>query len=187
MKTNVCAVAAIAILAATIRPGAIGAQSIHEFAADDIRGERVALDRYDGNVLLIVNTASKCGFTYQFEGLQRLYERYRDRGFLVLGFPSDNFAGQEVDSDAEILGFCEGEYGVTFPMFSKIDVVGPDAHPLYRYLTSADAGLSVSGPITWNFNKFLVGRDGRVLARFGSRVEPEDPRLIQSLERALDS
>ncbi len=163
----------------------VSAQSVLDFVARDIFGSETALESYRGEVLLIVNTASKCGFTYQFEGLQTLYDRYRDRGFVVLGFPSDNFANQEFESDADILGFCTEEYGVTFPMFSKIDVTGDEAHPLYQFLTSHDQNGEFGGPIGWNFTKFVVDRNGSVVARFGSRTEPEDPQVVREIERAL--
>jgi len=161
------------------------AQSVFDFEATDIQGQPVPLEEYRGSVLLIVNTASKCGFTYQFEGLQRLWERYRDDGFFVLGFPSDNFLNQEFETEEEILGFCTGEFGVDFPMFAKIDVNGRSAHPLYQYLTSRDTNPEFAGRITWNFNKFLLDRNGRVVARFGSRVEPEDPEVTAAIEELL--
>lgn len=165
--------------------GHAAAQTVLDFAAEDIHGRVVALEEYRGSVLLIVNTASKCGFTYQFEGLQRVYERYRDEGLVVLGFPSDNFANQEFETEAEILGFCTGEYGVDFPMFAKIDVGGQTAHPLYAFLTSRESNPEFGGRITWNFNKFLADREGRIVARFDSRVEPEDPVVLAAIERAL--
>lgn len=164
---------------------AVGAQTVLDFDAEDIHGERVALEEYRGSLLLIVNTASKCGFTYQFEGLQRLWDRYRSDGLVVLGFPSDNFANQEFETEEEILGFCTGEFGVDFPMFAKIDVNGRSAHPLYQYLTSREHNPEFAGRITWNFNKFLVDRNGRVIARFGSRIEPEDPEVVAAIEEAL--
>lgn len=166
-------------------PLAAQEQSVLDFSATDIRGEHVDLSAYRGLVVLIVNTASKCGFTYQFSGLQSLWERYRDRGFVVLGFPSDNFAGQEYQSDAAILAFCTGEYDVSFPMFSRIDVSGADAHPVFRFLTDPDRVGRFGGPVTWNFNKFLVDRTGAVVARFDTPVEPEDPAVVAAIEAAL--
>ncbi len=160
--------------------------TVLDLSATDIHGNEVALSRYRGKVLLIVNTASKCGFTYQFGGLQALWERYRDRGFVVLGFPSDNFAGQEYESDEAILAFCTGEYDVTFPMFSRIDVRGDTAHPIYRFLTDPNRTGRFGGPITWNFNKFLIDRDGHVVARFDTPVEPEDPAVVAAIEAALE-
>lgn len=166
--------------AVSIGPLTLGAQesTIHAFRARSIRGEEVGLDRYRGRVVLVVNTASKCGFTYQFAGLQRLWETYRNAGLVVLGFPSDDFAGQEFASDAETLAFCTGEYDVSFPMFSQVDVTGDGRHPLFDYLAGDEA-------VSWNFNKFLVDRDGRLIARFGPRVEPDSPRMVAAVEAAL--
>ncbi|MFC3129211.1 glutathione peroxidase [Coralloluteibacterium stylophorae] len=135
---------------------------------------------FAGQVLLVVNTASKCGFTPQYEGLEALHQRYRGRGFAVVGFPSNDFKGQEPGSEAEIQSFCTLTYGVKFPMFEKVHVVGDDATPLYRRL-AAEAGEEPG----WNFHKYLVGRDGTVLASFGSRTAPEDPALVAALEAAL--
>jgi glutathione peroxidase len=138
-----------------------------------IDGEAVTLDRYRGKVMLIVNVASRCGFTPQYEGLEALYRKYKGRGFVVLGFPCNQFGRQEPGTEAEIRGFCAERYGVTFPLFAKIDVNGRNAHPLYRYLKSAKKGLLGLETIAWNFTKFLVDRDGNVLRRYGSRRKPE--------------
>lgn len=145
-------------------------------------GTPKALKDYEGRVLLIVNTASKCGFTPQYEGLEKLYETYQDRGFLVLAFPSNDFLDQEPGSDAEIAQFCRLNYGVTFPVFAKSRVKGKDMNPLYRFLTERSG---FDGDISWNFNKFLVDRKGRVVARFGSRTAPQDAPLVQAVEAAL--
>lgn len=145
-------------------------------------GTPKALKDYEGRVLLIVNTASKCGFTPQYEGLEKLYETYQDRGFLVLAFPSNDFLDQEPGSDAEIAQFCRLNYGVTFPVFAKSRVKGKDMNPLYRFLTERSG---FDGDISWNFNKFLVDRKGRVVARFGSRTAPQDAELVQAVETAL--
>lgn len=142
------------------------------------------LKDYEGKVLLIVNTASKCGFTPQYEGLEKLYETYKDRGFVVLAFPSNDFMGQEPGNDAEIAQFCRLNYGVTFPVFQKSHVKGKDMNPLYRFLTE-ESGFN--GAISWNFNKFLVDRQGRVVARFGSRTAPLDDALVKAVEAALDT
>jgi glutathione peroxidase len=136
-------------------------------------GETAALDRYRGKVLLIVNTASECGFTPQYAGLQQLYARFAARGFEVLGFPCNQFGKQEPGDAAQIGAFCEKNFGVTFPMFEKIDVKGANAHPLYRYLTSERRGLFGTKAIKWNFTKFLVDRDGNVVKRYGPRTPPE--------------
>ncbi|MEW6757072.1 MAG: glutathione peroxidase [Acidobacteriota bacterium] len=147
-------------------------------------GTPKALKDYEGRVLLIVNTASKCGFTPQYEGLEKLYETYKDKGFVVLGFPSNDFLGQEPGSDAEIAQFCRLNYGVTFPVFTKSRVKGKDMNPLYRFLTEQSG---FDGDISWNFNKFLVDRKGRVVARFGSRTAPQDEELVKAVEGALAS
>jgi glutathione peroxidase len=138
-----------------------------------IVGDTTTLDRYRGRALLIVNVASHCGFTPQYEGLEALYRRHKDKGFVVLGFPCNQFGLQEPGSEAEIRGFCDRHYSVTFPLFAKIDVNGPNAHPLYRYLKSAKKGLLGRETITWNFTKFLVGKNGTVLRRYGPRRKPE--------------
>ena len=147
-----------------------------------ISGAKQSLLDYAGKVILIVNTASKCGFTSQYEGLQTLFEKYRDQGFVVLGFPSNDFMGQEPGTDEEILGFCQTNYGVTFPMMSKINVKGKDQHPLYRYLTTNSPS---SGKITWNFNKFLLDREGNVVKRFGTRDKPLCSEIVEEIERLL--
>ena len=156
---------------------------LYTFTINDIDGEPVALSHYQGKVLLIVNVASKCGYTKQYAPLQKLYETYKDKGLVVLGFPANNFGKQEPGTDAQIKAFCTSKFDVTFPMFSKISVKGDDIHPLYAYLTEENSDFA--GPVTWNFNKFLIGRDGRILARFNSKTEPFDPKLIETLEEAL--
>jgi glutathione peroxidase len=149
--------------------------SIYAFSAALLDGRTVALDEFRGKVLLIVNTASKCGFTPQYAGLEALYREYRDRGLVVLGFPCNQFGRQEPGTAGEIASFCERNYGVSFPLFAKIDVNGENAHPLYRFLNrERPAGFRflLGNRIRWNFTKFLVGRDGRVVARFGPRARP---------------
>lgn len=150
-----------------------------------ISGETVKLEQYRGKTLLIVNTASRCGFTGQYDGLQKLYETYKDRGLVVLGFPSNDFMKQEPGSNDEIASFCRTNYGVTFPMFEKISVKGDDQHPLYAYLTSEETNPTFGGKISWNFNKFLISGDGQVVNRFGSRTKPDDKALVAALEGAL--
>jgi glutathione peroxidase len=147
--------------------------SVYDFEAAAIDGTPVRLDTYRGRTLLIVNVASECGFTPQYAGLERLYRRHKDEGFVVLGFPCDQFGRQEPGTNAEIQQFCEREYDVTFPLFSKINVNGPDAHPLFVYLKSQKRGLLGSEAIKWNFTKFLIAADGRVLRRYGSADKPE--------------
>jgi glutathione peroxidase len=143
------------------------------------------LGEHRGNVTLIVNVASKCGLTPQYEGLERIHERYTDRGFSVLGFPCNQFMGQEPGSPTEIAEFCSTTYGVTFPLFEKIDVNGDDRHPLYAQLTGSPDAEGYTGDIRWNFEKFLVGPDGTVLARFAPQVEPEDGAVLEAIEGAL--
>ena len=147
--------------------------SVHDFTVDDIHGKPVPLDRYKGELLLIVNVASQCGFTPQYKGLEALQKRFHDRGFEVLGFPCNQFGGQEPGSESEIATFCETSFGVTFPMFSKVDVNGDAAAPLYRHLKSARPGLLGTEAIKWNFTKFLVDRDGNVVARYAPNDTPE--------------
>jgi len=156
--------------------------SIHQFRVRTIDGKERPLADYGGKALLVVNTASKCGFTPQYKGLEALYQKYRSRGFEVLAFPANNFMGQEPGSDAEIASFCEVNYKTTFPLFSKISVKGKDIAPLYSWLTK-DSGFA--GDIGWNFTKFLVGPDGKVVARFDSRTDPLDPKLVSQLEATL--
>ena len=147
--------------------------SVYDFSATTIEGREQRLDAYKGKVLLIVNVASECGFTPQYAGLEALQKRYGAQGFSVLGFPSNQFGAQEPGTEAEIANFCERNYGVTFPLFAKIDVNGAGAHPLYKYLTSEKAGLLGTEAIKWNFTKFLVDREGKPVARYGSSVKPE--------------
>lgn len=147
--------------------------SIYEFSANKINGDEVGLDNFQGKVLLIVNTASKCGFTPQFEGLENLHKELESQGFVILGFPCNQFASQDPASDGEIEEFCQLNYGVTFPMFSKIEVNGKDAHPLYKYLKKEAKGVLGSSAIKWNFTKFLVNREGQVVKRYGSNDKPE--------------
>lgn len=148
-------------------------ETVHEFSAVDIEGRPHNLDAYRGHVLLIVNVASQCGYTPQYAGLERLWRTYRDRGFAVLGFPCDQFGRQEPGDEAQIREFCSLNYGVTFPMFAKVDVNGVDAHPLWTWLKRERPGVLGTEAIKWNFTKFLVGRDGQVLRRYGPGDAPE--------------
>ena len=155
---------------------------LHDFKATSIAGKEVSLDEYAGDVVLVVNTASACGYTPQLAGLETLYETYRAQGLTVLGFPCNQFGGQDPGSDDEIGAFCQTNYGVTFPMFSKIDVNGSDEHPLYTWLKSEKGGL-LGKKIKWNFTKFLVARDGTVIERYSPATEPAD--LAGDIEQAL--
>lgn len=160
-------------------------KSILDFKMRDIDGKDVKLKKYKGNVLLVVNVASKCGYTPQYEGLQSTYEKYRDKGFYVLGFPANNFGYQEGGTDAEIKEFCTSKYHVTFPMFAKISVKGEDQDPLYKFLTSKETNPDFGGDITWNFNKFLVDRSGKVVARFTSKDKPDSETVTAAVEKYL--
>jgi len=163
----------------------LSATSIYDFTMLSLDGKAVKLDSYKGKVLLIVNTASKCGFTKQYDGLQELYELYKNDGLVILGFPANNFLHQEPGSNQEILNFCRLSYGVTFPMFEKISVAGKDIHPLYKYLTDKKANPKFGGKISWNFNKFLISKEGRIINRFGSATVPFDKHVINAIEEAL--
>ena len=147
--------------------------SVYDFSAQTLNGKARKMSDFKGKVLLVVNTASKCGFTPQYAGLEDLYKKYKERGLVVLGFPSNQFGEQEPGPDSEIAEFCEVNYGVTFPMFSKVDVNGKAAHPLFKYLTSTKKGLLGSEAIKWNFTKFLVDAQGNVVERYAPNVEPE--------------
>lgn len=166
---------------AAANPAPAGSK-FYDFTMKDIGGKDVKLDAFKGQVLLVVNTASKCGYTPQYEGLQATYLKYKDRGFTVLGFPANNFMGQEPGTNEEIKEFCESRFKVTFPMFAKISVKGEDQHPLYNFLTTQ---TEFKGAISWNFNKFLVDRNGNVIARFGSGDTPDGEKVISAIEAAV--
>ncbi|HSU75295.1 MAG TPA: glutathione peroxidase [Terrabacter sp.] len=155
---------------------------LHDFKATSLDGTEVSLGAYSGDVVLVVNTASKCGYTPQLAGLETLHETFRDRGFTVLGFPCNQFGGQEPGTEEEIGEFCQKNYGVTFPMFAKVEVNGPGEHPLFTWLKSEKGGL-LGARIKWNFTKFLVGRDGAVVGRYAPTTEPAD--LADDVEKAL--
>ena len=163
----------------------VNAASVYTFTMKDIDGNDVKLDKYKGSVVMIVNTASRCGYTPQYEGLQKIYEKYKDSGFVVLGFPANNFMGQEPGTEKEIKEFCTLKYNVSFPMFAKISVTGSDQHPLYGFLTNKKTNTEFGGDISWNFNKFLIGRDGKVVGRFGSKDKPEDAAVTSAIEANL--
>lgn len=160
-------------------------RSVLEFTMKDIDGKDVRLKKYKGSVVMIVNTASKCGYTPQYEGLEKIYEKYKGQGFVILGFPANNFGGQEPGTETEIKEFCTLKYHVTFPMFSKISVKGDDQHPLYAFLTNKESDPQFGGDITWNFNKFLVDRDGKVVARFSSKDTPGSEAVTGAIEKYL--
>jgi glutathione peroxidase len=156
-----------------------------KFTMKDIDGKDQDLGRYYGDVVLMVNTASKCGLTPQYEGLQSLHHKYKDRGFVILAFPANDFGAQEPGANSEIKEFCKTKFDVSFPIFAKVSVKGDDICDLYKYLTAADRGHRHGGEIRWNFNKFLIDRRGRVIDRFEPPVKPDDPKLIKAVERAL--
>ncbi|MBK6751276.1 MAG: glutathione peroxidase [Acidobacteria bacterium] len=192
----IVALAAVAIGGVAYRYGLIlnpspttpvNAKSVYEFTLKDIDGKDVKLDAYKGKVVMIVNTASKCGYTPQYEGLQALYDKYKDKGFVVLGFPANNFMGQEPGTEEEIKEFCTLKYKVTFPMFAKISVKGEDQHPLYNFLTNKATNPEFAGDISWNFNKFVMDRTGKVVARFGSKEIPQAETVVAAVEKYLEA
>ncbi len=156
---------------------------VYDFKAEKLEGGEQSLSEYEGKVLLIVNTASKCGFTPQFDGLEKVFQKYKDQGLVVLGFPCNQFASQDPASNSEIGEFCQRNYGISFPMFAKIDVNGSNAHPLYKYLTKEAKGLLGTEAVKWNFTKFLVGRDGNVIDRYATATKPE--AMVKDIEKAL--
>ncbi len=162
------------------------AKSIYDFDAMDIEGNEGNLGKYKNKVVMIVNTASQCGYTPQYEGLQAIYDKYKDRGFVILGFPTNDFGSQEPGSNEEIKEFCTLKYKVTFPMFAKITVKGEDQHPLYKYLTNKELFPETGGEITWNFNKFLADHNGSVIKRFTSKDTPQSDSVVGAIEAALD-
>jgi len=187
-------IAAAAAVVAALTGGTMSAQtdapkeplSVYDFTVNSIEGTPVRLSQYKGKVLLIVNVASKCGFTPQYKALEALYEKYKERGFMVLGFPANNFMNQEPGTDSEIKNFCSVNYGVTFDMFSKISVKGKDQHPLYAFLTSGGSDPAYAGRVRWNFQKYLIDRKGKVIARYFSAVDPLSSELTGAVEAALN-
>jgi glutathione peroxidase len=172
---------------ALLVPGAalFAASNVHDFTLKSIDGQDAPLSQYKGKVMLLVNVASKCGYTPQYAGLESLYEKYKDQGLEVIGFPANNFGAQEPGTNADIKTFCSRTYNVTFPMYGKVSVKGEDKTPLYRYLTE-EASPATNGEIKWNFTKFLVDRNGKVVARFESKIKPDDPGLVEAVEKALN-
>lgn len=176
----------IILFAMSLYNANITIDSVYEFKPTNINGKETSLSEYEGKVLLIVNTASECGFTPQYEGLQSLYENYNTSGFEILGFPSNDFGGQEPGTNEEIKQFCKVNYGVSFPMFSKVSVKGESQHPLFDYLTSTE-NVDFTGDIKWNFEKFLIGRDGTLKRRFRSDVKPQSDEILKAIEKVLKS
>lgn len=174
----------LTIGAALLLPAAslFAASSVYEFTLPSIDGQPAPLQQYKGKVMLLVNVASKCGYTPQYTALEAMYEKYKDQGLVVVGFPANNFLGQEPGTNEEIKTFCTRKYNVTFPMYGKVSVKGEDKTPLYHYLTEQ---TPVKGEIQWNFTKFLVDRDGNVIARFEPKVKPDAPEVMAAIEKAL--
>jgi len=203
MMRSLLAVAAVAVVAGVgaavlARPGDVKdtvkepskvAAPTHgsplDFTVKTIDGKEQKLSDYKGKVVLLVNVASKCGLTPQYTALESTYEKYKDKGFVIIGFPANNFGGQEPGTNEEIKQFCTGKYNVTFPMMSKISVKGDNKHPLYKFLTEGKAGEDFAGDIEWNFAKFLVGPDGQVKARFNPKLDPLAPEVTSAVEAAL--
>lgn len=159
--------------------------SIYDIDVDNISGENLSLEKFKGNVVLIVNTASRCGFTSQYSELENLFNKYKDKGFTILAFPSNNFMNQEPGSNKEIEEFCKINYGISFPIFSKVEVKGSNKHPLFEFLTSKNTNPKFGGSISWNFNKFLIAPDGKIVNRFGSMTSPLNKKVILSIEKHL--
>jgi glutathione peroxidase len=160
-------------------------KTVYDFTLNSIDGQPTPLSAYRGKVVLLVNVASRCGFTPQYAGLESLYEKCKDRGFVIVGVPANNFGGQEPGTNQEIKTFCSAKYHVTFPMMAKVSVKGSDITPLYQFLTDKNVNPETGGEIGWNFTKFLVGPDGKVIARFDSKVEPDSPEVTSAVEKAL--
>lgn len=173
---------AYALLPKQTTPKNMKDSTLADFKAKDINGEEVALKKYVGKTVLIVNVASKCGNTPQYAGLEALYEKYKDQGFVVLGFPCNQFGGQEPGTEAQIKEFCESTYHVKFPMFAKIDVKGENADPIYKWLVHS---TSNQNDVEWNFAKFLVGKDGKTVIRFGARTQPDSEEVVAAIEKSL--
>src|SRR5437667_4396978 len=189
MKKTTIVVALMVTLAAALAVAQTKSErkvpDILSFTMNNINGQPVNLSTYQGKVVLIVNTASECGFTYQYEGRENLHKKYASRGLSILGFPSNDFGQQEPGTNAEIQQFCKANYGVQFGIFSKVQVLGRGKVPLYEYLTSRSTNPKFAGEIKWNFEKFLIARDGQILGRFPSEVEPESPQMMSAIEAAL--
>jgi len=186
MNQDVFAIFSIMAIAGGMAVAAAGpAKGILDFSLKSIDGREVALRQFAGKVIMLVNTASKCGLTPQYKALEAVYKRYQDQGLVILGFPANDFLGQEPGTDAEIQEFCLINYGVSFPMFSKISVKGKAIHPLYKFLVEEESNPGFAGKITWNFTKFLVDRHGNIAARFEPKQVPDDPAVIAAIEKAL--
>lgn len=162
-----------------------GEKSVYDFTLNSIEGEPTSLAKFRGKVVLLVNVASRCGFTPQYSALEKVYETFKERNFVIVGIPANNFGGQEPGSNQEIKTFCSTKYNVTFPMMAKVSVKGDDKTPLYQFLTDKSANPQTGGEIQWNFTKFLIGPDGRPVARFEPQVTPDDPQVTSAIEKEL--
>jgi glutathione peroxidase len=176
----------VLVLVAAVISMAATTKSIYNFTLRSIDGQSVPLRSYHGKVLMVVNVASRCGFTPQYAGLESLYEKYKDRGFVIVGVPANNFGGQEPGTNEEIKKFCSTKYNVSFPMMSKVSVLGPDKTPLYAFLTDSSINPKIGGDIKWNFTKFLFDRKGKPVARFEPAVTPDSPQVVEAIEQALE-
>jgi len=175
----------IAVLCLALAAVAARAENLYDFQMKSIDGQKVSLGQFKGKVVLLVNVASKCGFTPQYTALEAVYEKYKDKGFVIVGIPANNFGQQEPGTDAEIKTFCTNKYNVSFPMMSKVSVLGDDKTPLYVYLTGKDTDPKFAGDIKWNFTKFLFDKNGNPIARFESPVKPDAPEVTSAIEAAL--
>jgi len=160
-------------------------KSVYDYTLNSIEGQAAPFSAYKGKVLMVVNVASRCGYTPQYSALESIYEKYKDKGFVIVGVPANNFGAQEPGTDAEIKTFCTRKYNVQFPMMSKVSVKGSDTAPLYQYLTDSKANPKTGGEIKWNFTKFLVDRQGNIVARFEPEVTPDSPQVLSAIEQAL--
>ncbi|MBS0209055.1 MAG: glutathione peroxidase [Planctomycetes bacterium] len=185
LRTVAACVGLVALVSVSLIQGAEQVPSMLQLTMNRLDGKATPLANYQGKVLLVVNVASQCGYTPQYAGLEQLHEKYAARGLAVLGFPANEFGAQEPGSNAEIADFCQKNYGVKFDVFAKVVVKGPGQCELYKILTSPGADPKLAGDVKWNFEKFLVGRDGRVIGRFASHVEPDDDKLVSAIETAL--
>jgi glutathione peroxidase len=178
----------IIVLLALVGTSLLAAEkTVYDFTLNTIDGQPAPLSAYKGKIVLLVNVASKCGYTPQYTALESIYEKYKDRGFVIVGIPANNFGAQEPGTNQEIKTFCSSKYHVTFPMMAKVSVKGSDITPLYQYLTDKNAHPQTGGEIGWNFTKFLVGPDGKVIARFDSKVTPDSPEVTSAIEKALSA
>ncbi len=185
IKLSLFVAVAVVLCATNLRAEDKTDKSVYGFTMKDIDGKSVDLSQYKGKVSLVVNVASKCGYTPQYKNLEAVYEKYKDKGFEILAFPANEFKQQEPGTNAQIKEFCTSKYDTKFPLFSKIVVKGEGEAPLYQYLTSTDANPQTAGDIKWNFTKFLVSKDGKVVARFEPKVKPDDAEVIDAIEKEL--